>query len=220
MNMQPLSLPVFLTLVTCAGLAAAEPVILDTPQGSLIGELDRANGEVKSFKGIPFAAAPTGERRWQAPTPAASWTGERMADSFGADCMQSPYATDSFFYRPARHTSEDCLFLNVWSTAEAGESQPVMVWIHGGALTRGSGAISTYDGSNLSKKDVVVVTINYRLGVFGYFAHPQLIAESAENSAGNYAILDQIQALKWVQENIGSFGGDPGNVTVFGESAG
>ncbi|HBX38853.1 MAG TPA: carboxylesterase [Pseudohongiella sp.] len=195
-------------------------VRLDTPQGALLGTASERHPQVSIFKGIPYAMPPVGQDRWQAPKPAPSWQGERLADSFGPDCLQQPYPEGSFFYRPARVSSEDCLYLNVWSAAEPGADRPVMVWIHGGALTRGSGAIDTYDGTSLAAKDVVVVTINYRLGVFGFFAHPELVSESPEFSAGNYGILDQIEALRWVQQNISAFGGDPDNVTIFGESAG
>lgn len=196
---------------------AQQEVVVETSAGALIGETD---GAVHVFRGIPYAEPPIGALRWQPPQPATAWQGERLADSFGPDCIQSPYPENSFFYRPARLSSEDCLYLNVWAPAESEEPLPVMVWIHGGALTRGSGAISTYDGSRLAQKGVVLVTINYRLGVLGYFAHPELVAESEHYSAGNYGILDQIEALRWVQENIASFGGDPDNVTIFGESAG
>jgi para-nitrobenzyl esterase len=198
----------------------AQEASLATPQGELIGSLSGRDPSIRVFRGIPYAAAPTGSRRWQPPADAPSWDGQRLATSFGPDCIQSPYATNSFFARPARPTSEDCLTLNVWTGAQPDARQPVMVWIHGGALTRGSGATPTYDGTHLARKGVVLVTINYRLGVFGYFAHPELIAESPENAAGNYGILDQIKALEWVQDNIAAFGGDPDNVTIFGESAG
>lgn len=213
-------------------LGLTMPVLAQTPviqpsapqvtsrQGKLIGEYSSRNPRVAVFKGIPYAAPPVGQARWKPPQAAAGWAGERMADEFGPDCMQQPYAEGSFFYRPARVSSEDCLYLNVWSTGEDTAAKPVMVWFHGGALTRGSGAIDTYDGTELALKDVVLVTVNYRLGVFGYFAHPELIAESEHFSAGNYGILDQIQSLRWVQENIAAFGGDPSNVTIFGESAG
>ncbi|OFE13679.1 hypothetical protein PHACT_11490 [Pseudohongiella acticola] len=194
--------------------------VAETAHGRLLGVPSQRAPSVNVFKGIPYAAPPVAQGRWQPPAPVASWTGERMADTFGPDCMQQPYPEGSFFYRPARLSSEDCLYLNVWTAAESGDARPVMVWLHGGALTRGSGAIDTYDGARLAQKDVILVTINYRLGVFGYFAHPELVAESPRFSAGNYGILDQIQALKWVQENIAAFGGDPENVTVFGESAG
>ena len=202
----------------CPVLASAEPVNLQTPQGTLIGEQD--NNGIRSFKGIPYAAAPTGARRWLPPVPAGNWSGERVADSYGPDCMQSAYPAGSIYYNPARHTSEDCLFLNVWAPAGAQTGLPVMVWIHGGALTRGSGSLREYNGARLARKGVVTVTINYRLGVFGYFAHPQLIAESPDHAAGNYGVLDQIEALRWVQKNIAAFGGNPDNVTLFGESAG
>lgn len=202
------------------GLAQDEAPVVTSAQGKLIGQRSDRDARVAVFKGIPFAAPPTGQARWRPPQPAPAWSGERMADSFGPGCMQQPYPEGSFFYRPASITSEDCLYLNVWTAAEANAARPVMVWLHGGALTRGSGAIDTYDGAGLAQKDVVVVTANYRLGVFGYLAHPELIAESPDFSAGNYGILDQIQVLKWVQENIAAFGGDPNNVTVFGESAG
>ena len=198
----------------------ADAVVLDTPQGKLIGTTTGLRDSVSVFKGIPFAAPPVGEQRWQPPGNPPSWEGELLADSFAPNCMQQAYPEDSFYYRPARRISEDCLYLNVWTNAETDEDLPVMVWIHGGALTRGSGATATYDGTNLAQKDVVLVTINYRLGVFGYFAHPELTQESANNAAGNYGVLDQIKALEWVQDNIGSFGGDPANVTIFGESAG
>lgn len=203
-----------------ASSLSAESVVLETPQGKLIGETTGSNDSVQVFKGIPFAAPPVGARRWQAPAEPATWPGELQATDFGPNCMQEPYAEGSFYYRAARLSSEDCLYLNVWSSAEANADAPVMVWIHGGALTRGSGATQTYDGTNLAEKGVILVTINYRLGVFGYFAHPELQTESSQGSAGNYGILDQIKALEWVQDNIAAFGGNPDNVTIFGESAG
>lgn len=135
--------------------------------------------------------------------------------------MQTPYSEGSIYRSAPQPTSEDCLYLNVWTAAKsAREKRPVMVWIHGGALTRGSGSIATYDGEALAKKGVVVVTVNYRLGVFGFLAHPELTRESERHSSGNYALLDQVAALEWVKKNIAAFGGDPGRVTIFGESAG
>src|SRR5499427_4345594 len=175
---------------------------------------------VRSYKGIPFAAPPVGELRWKAPQPVAAWEGVRECNDFGPDCPQAPYPQSSIYYSAPRKQSEDCLYLNVWTAAKAGEKRPVMVWIHGGALTRGSGATRAYDGTALAKKGVVLVTVNYRLGPLGYLAHPELTAESPNHSSGNYGALDQIAALKWVQKNIPAFGGDPGNVTIFGESAG
>lgn len=171
---------------------------------------------IRSYKGIPFAAAP----RWKAPQPVAAWEGVRESKDFGPDCPQAPYPQSSLYYSAPRKQSEDCLCLNLWTAAKAGEKRPVMVWVHGGALTRGSGATPAYDGTAMAKKGVVLVTINYRLGPFGYLAHPELTAESPNRSSGNYGSLDQIAALKWVQKNITAFGGDPSRVTIFGESAG
>jgi para-nitrobenzyl esterase len=175
---------------------------------------------VRSYKGIPFAAPPAGNLRWKAPQPVIAWEGVREAAEFAPDCPQAPYPQASLFYSAPRPQSEDCLCLNVWTAAKENEKRPVMVWIHGGALTRGSGATRTYDGTNFARKGVVLVTINYRLGPLGYLAHPELTAESPHRSSGNYGVLDQIAALKWVQKNIAVFGGDPKRVTIFGESAG
>jgi para-nitrobenzyl esterase len=195
-------------LPLCA--AITEPVKVD--QG-LVSGVAGASPEVRVFKGIPFAAPPVGDLRWRAPKAAANWEGVRKADEFGPQCMQR---------RPggaASKMSEDCLYLNVYTTANsAKDKRPVMVWIHGGALTSGAGSI--YDGEALAKKGVVVVTVNYRLGVFGFYANPELTKESDRNSSGNYGLLDQISALEWVQKNIAAFGGDPKRVTIFGESAG
>src|SRR5262249_10645686 len=176
---------------------------------------------VRIFKGIPYAAPPIGELRWKPPQPAASWTGVKAADAYGAQCPQLPYAPDSpYFAVPTWPQSEDCLFLNIWTGAAGGDKRPVMVWLHGGGLTRGTGATATYDGTRLAQKGVIVVTINYRIGALGFLAHPELTAESPRRSSGNYGALDQIAALEWVKRNIGAFGGDPGRVTIFGESAG
>lgn len=218
-------------LLLVAGLAAfspsllADPVIIETPQGKLQGKSSAANREISAFKGIPFALPPTGDRRWKPAEPAPKWQGVRLAEQYGPNCVQLPYPEGSFFSRPAFPTSEDCLYLNVWTPVDlaqgkAEEKLPVMVWIHGGALTRGGGSVDTYNGSNLADKGVVVVTINYRLGVLGYFAHPELTEESPQKASGNQGTTDQIQALKWVQDNIAAFGGDPDRVTIFGESAG
>ncbi len=187
-------------------------------EGGLISGV--ATDGVRSFKGIPFAAPPAGDLRWKPPQPVIPWTGVRKCDVFGPQCPQAPYPQTSMYYSPPQKQSEDCLYLNVWTSARAGERRPVMVWIHGGALTRGSGANRVYDGTALAKKGVVLVTVNYRLGVLGYLAHPELTAESVNHSSGNYGVLDQIAALKWVQKNIARFGGDPSRVTIFGESAG
>ncbi|HEU4388948.1 MAG TPA: carboxylesterase family protein, partial [Blastocatellia bacterium] len=179
-----------------------------------------ASDGVRSYKGIPFAAPPVGDLRWKPPQPVVGWEGVRECTVFGPECPQAPYPAGSMYYTPPQKQSEDCLYLNVWTAANAGEKRPVMVWIHGGALTRGSGAHRTYDGTSFAKKGVVLVTVNYRLGPLGYLAHPDLSAESPNHSSGNYGVLDQIAALKWVKKNIAAFGGDPNRVTIFGESAG
>jgi para-nitrobenzyl esterase len=210
-----------LLLLVRPGLAAIpEPVRVE--QGLVSGVAGVSPG-VRIFKGIPFAAAPVGALRWRAPQPATPWAGVRAADRFSANCMQRaanggafpPYGGD----RSATTMSEDCLYLNVYTAASSPTAtQPVMVWIHGGAWTSGAGAI--YQGEDLARKGVVVVTVNYRLGVFGFLAHPELTKESTHQSSGNYALLDQIAALRWVAANIAAFGGDPSRVTIFGESAG
>jgi para-nitrobenzyl esterase len=173
---------------------------------------------VTAFKGIPYAAAPVGPLRWHVPEPAAQWREVRDAGRFGADCMQNgfPGATGS-----GQPQSEDCLFLNVWSPARAvGAKLPVMVWIHGGGFVGGSSALPESDGVQLAKRGVIVVSFNYRLGRFGFFAHPGLTAEAGGKPSGNWGLMDQIAALQWVRRNIAGFGGDPAHVTIFGESAG
>ena len=205
-------------MLTALPILAADPI--QTEQGKLAGAQGKAP-DVRVYKGIPYAAPPVGNLRWAPPQPAADWQGIRQATTFGNECSQTPYPVNSVYYNPPQPTGEDCLSLNVWTAAKtASEKRPVMVWIHGGALTRGSGATPTYDGEVFAKKGVVLVTINYRLGIFGFFTHPELTQESEHKSSGNYAVLDQIAALKWVQKNIAAFGGDPGRVTIFGESAG
>lgn len=185
-----------------------------TVGGALAGE--SLAGGVTAFRGIRYAEAPIGDLRWRPPVAVAPWTDVRPAIHFGAACQQVRAVPNSIYARELKCMSEDCLFLNVWRPVRA-VNAPVMVWVHGGSLRTGSG---TYDGSGLARKGVVVVTLNYRLGVLGYLAHPHLSEESAHGSSGNYGLLDQIEALRWVRENIGAFGGDPSNVTLFGESAG
>jgi para-nitrobenzyl esterase len=182
-------------------------------EGAVIG-----NGRVRAFLGIPYAAPPIGDLRWRPPQPAAHWTGARPATEFGARCMQKPVFGDMGFRDSG--DSEDCLFLNVWTPATINKKLPVMVWIYGGGFVAGSTSEGRQDGSVLAQQGVVVVSMNYRLGIFGFLVHPELAAESGRNSAGNYGLLDQLAALHWVHDNIAAFGGDPGNVTIFGESAG
>jgi para-nitrobenzyl esterase len=179
---------------------------------------------VRVFKGIPYAAPPVGDLRWKPPQPAKSWTGVRKADKFSDSCMQAltrsrnPWTKEFMVQNEA---SEDCLGLNVWTGAKAAsEKRPVLVWIHGGAFYEGSGEIITYDGEELAKKGLIVVTINYRLGIFGFYTHPELTKESPNQSSGNYGLLDCVAALQWVQKNIAAFGGDPNRVTIAGQSAG
>ena len=196
---------------------ASEPVIVDTPTGAVRGLVE---GGAKVFRGIPYAQAPVGDLRWRAPKAMKPWSEVRDATRFGPACHQPPPRPGSI-YAPAEALpmSEDCLSVNVWAPADA-KAAPVFVWIHGGSLTAGSSSEPLYDGAQLAAQGLVVVSMNYRLGVLGYLAHPLLSAESAQGISGNYGLLDQIQALRWVQENIAAFGGDPGQVTVAGESAG
>ncbi len=197
-------------------IAFAERVTLETPQGPVIGDMDAAN--ISVFKGIPYATPPTGNRRWRHAETVADWTSARLATRYGPHCVQNSSA--GFYSSPISLMSEDCLYLNVWTPGKTGDARPVMVWIHGGSLRTGSGSTPTYDGTALARKGVIVVTINYRLGVLGYLAHPELSKESPQGASGNYGTSDQIEALAWVQRNIAAYGGDPENVTIFGESAG
>lgn len=192
---------------------------LTIEQGMIRGEVLGDERDIHAYKGIPFAAPPVGEGRWRAPAP---WEGIRDCFEFGPGCPQKSSPWMALIPLAAiGGMSEDCLTLNVYrSAAPSPEARPVMVWIHGGAYTEGAGSQGIYDGAALARKGVVVVTINYRLGPLGFMAHPALSAESPENASGNYGLLDQIEALRWVKRNIAAFGGDPGRVTIFGESAG
>ncbi|HKE92004.1 MAG TPA: carboxylesterase/lipase family protein [Gemmatimonadales bacterium] len=186
-------------------------------QGIVEG-IDAAKPGVRAFLGIPYAAPPVGDKRWRAPEPPASWRGVRGAGKFGNRCIQTHPWPDMLFQSAAE--SEDCLTLSVWTPVKPGDHLPVMVWIHGGGFFSGASDEQRHDGSALASKGVVLVAINYRLGVLGFLAHPGLTAESPQHASGNYGLLDQIAALRWVKANIAAFGGDPNNVTIFGESAG
>ena len=197
-----------------AAAATVDQVRIDS--GALKGAIA---GSVVSFKGIPYAAPPTGQNRWRAPQPPAPWKDVRSAAAYGADCMQLPFPSDAAPL--GTKPDEDCLYLNVWSPVQRPSSKlPVMVWIYGGGFVNGGSSPAVYDGSHFAESGVVFVSFNYRVGRFGFFAHPALTKEDPKALLGNYCFLDQIAALKWVRRNIAKFGGDPGNVTLFGESAG
>jgi para-nitrobenzyl esterase len=201
-------------VIPAMGLAqrAAPVVSLDT--GTVMGSNE---GATHSFKGIAFASPPVGNLRWRAPQPVASWSGVRSATAYGPDCLQlSPAGVVS---APSGHTAEDCLYLNIWRPAESRGGRPVLVWIYGGAFVMGGSSSPLYDGTSFARQGIVFVSFNYRLGRFGFFAHPALSAAN-EGPLGNYGYQDQIAALQWVKRNIAAFGGDPNHVTVMGESAG
>lgn len=217
MTSKILALGAALALLAGAYPAAAQTApVVTAPAGAVRGAAD---GDIASFKGIPYAAPPVAEMRWRPPAPAARWEGARDATRFGAACIQPTPHVQSIYSADLGRTSEDCLTLNVWTPSTTGKA-PVMVWIHGGALVTGSSKETLYDGARLAREGVVVVSINYRLGVLGWLAHPDLSAESPAGISGNYGLMDQIAALEWVKRNIESFGGDPDNVAIAGESAG
>ena len=204
---------VAITLMCCA-LAMGQ---VKTDSGLIEGTTG-SDGSIQVFKGIPYAAPPVGDLRWQEPHPVTPWQGVKKADAFGPRCMQLPIYSDMIF---RDEMSEDCLYLNVWTPAKSPkEHLPVMVWIYGGGFQAGSASEPRQDGEHLAKKGVIVVSMNYRLGVFGFLAHPDLSKESSHHASGNYALMDQAAALRWVRRNIAAFGGDPKKVTIFGESAG
>ena len=211
------SIMAILAIVAVLAIQAVAPAAPVKTAGGLVQGSATSDGGIRIFKTIPYAAPPVGSRRWQPPQPALAWDGVRDATSFGPRCLQGQIFDDIVF----KDLSEDCLTLNVWTPAKAStERLPVMVWIHGGGFQAGAGAEPRHDGEAFAAKGVVLVTINYRLGVFGFMTHPELTRESGRGTSGNYGMLDQVAALRWVRDNIAAFGGNPGNVTIFGESAG
>ncbi len=208
-------------LALAAGTAHAQNVV-HVSQGTARGMIDRG---ARAWLGIPFAAPPTGDLRWKPPMPAAPWSGVLKADRFAASCQQvaAPQGLGpwSHEYATSDPVSEDCLYLNIWTPPlKSATKRPVLVWIYGGGFGSGSGAVPIYNGAALAKKGIVVVNMNYRVGIYGFFAHADLDKENPQGASGNYGLMDQIAALKWVRANVAAFGGDPDNVTIAGQSAG
>lgn len=219
--MKPLILLAILLLM-CATQATAqlssddEAPRVETANGTLEGTV---RSGVRIFRGIPFAQPPVGDLRWKAPQPVENWEGVRRADTFGPRCMQRQFFQDMIFFSDGM--SEDCLYLNVWTPARsADEKLPVLVYFYGGGLFTGDGSENRYNGESMAREGIISMTVNYRLNIFGFFAHPELTKESGYNASGNYGFMDQTAALEWVQKNIAAFGGDPDRVTIAGESAG
>lgn len=224
MNLKRLSLQILLLIIPFFSKAQqaenqnAFPVQITISSGIVEGEFD-IKTNIQSFKGIPFAQPPVGDLRWKAPQPVTSWNSVKQTKKFGPRAIQSNVFGDMGFRSDGM--SEDCLYLNVWSPAKsADEKLPVLVYFYGGGFAAGDGSESRYDGENMAKKGIVTLTVNYRLGIWGFFSHPELTKESPNHASGNYGLLDQNAALKWVQANISKFGGDPKRVTIAGESAG
>jgi para-nitrobenzyl esterase len=198
-------------------LPASAQIKVKTANGTVEGTTD--NTGLRVFKGVPFATPPVGELRWQPPQPVKNWNGTLKADHFGPRCMQRPIFSDMVFRSDGM--SEDCLYLNVWTPAKSAKDMlPVLVYFYGGGFNAGDGSEPRYEGASMARKGIVALTVNYRLGVFGFFAHPELTRSSPHHASGNYGLLDQSAALQWVQQNIAAFGGDPKRVTIAGESAG
>ncbi len=196
---------------------AGNPLIVKTDKGKVQGKMSW-DGQARAFLGIPYAAPPVGPLRWKPPQPAAKWHDTRPASSFGSRCYQQEIYDDMVFRDPGQ--SEDCLTLNVWTPAAQNGKLPVMVWIYGGGFTGGGTSEPRQDGEHLTRNGVVVVSMNYRLGIFGFLATADLAAEDPHHAAGNYGLMDELAAIQWVRHNIEKFGGDPNNITIFGESAG
>ncbi|SFQ45134.1 carboxylesterase/lipase family protein [Parafilimonas terrae] len=222
MNTQRLLAFFFCLFISAISFTQTRTPVVQTQAGSVSGIVQN---DINIFKGIPFAAPPVGELRWKAPQPVQPWTGVRNCDTFSASPMQAspaPFSmwSEEFLIRKAP-ISEDCLYLNVWTSSTSTDKKlPVLVWIYGGGFVSGGSNVPIYDGEAMAKQGIVFVSINYRVGIFGFFAHPELTKEAPYHASGNYGILDQVAALQWVQKNIAAFGGDPGNVTIAGQSAG
>jgi para-nitrobenzyl esterase len=216
-NRNRLFIPAIMLAITLTAGALAQDRV-KIANGMLEGVSDKSSG-VRSFKGVPFGEPPLGDYRWKPPQPVENWEGVRKADKFGPRCMQRPIFGDMGFR--SNGMSEDCLYLNVWTPAKSDrEKLPVLVYFFGGGFVAGDGSEGRYDGESMAKKGIVAITVNYRLGVFGFMAHPELTKESPQRASGNYGLFDQHAALKWVQQNVAAFGGDPKRVTIAGESAG
>ena len=209
------------TLLTLCATPAFADNRVKTESGVVEGVAAVSPG-VRVFRGIPFATPPVGALRWKGPQPVRDWKGVRKAAEFGPRCMQAPVFSDMIFRdRADKPMSEDCLYLNVWTPAKsAKDGLSVMVWFYGGGFQAGSSSEPRYDGENLANKGIIVVSVNYRLGIFGFLSHPELTKESREHASGNYGLMDQIAGLRWVKKNVAAFGGDPDKVTIAGESAG
>lgn len=214
-----------LLLLLFVSQVSAQALLETSTKDGKVKGIRNTDRTVTSFKGIPFAAPPVGDLRWREPQPVKPWLGVRMCDQFSASPYQNkpaPFAmwTEEFI-APPEPLSEDCLYLNVWTPAQSPKDKlPVLMWIYGGGFVSGSAACAVYDGEALAKEGIIFVSINYRVGVFGFLSHPDLTKESAKHASGNYALLDQLAALKWIKENIAAFGGDPDKVTIAGQSAG
>jgi para-nitrobenzyl esterase len=212
--------PILTVLLACifTGAAMAQNPQVAISNGKLEGTFNPSTG-INSYKGIPFALPPVGNLRWKAPQPPANWDGVLKADHFSHMPMQKRIYSDMIFR--ADTMSEDCLYLNVWTPAKSASAKlPVLVYFYGGGFSAGDGSEARYDGESLAQKGIVTVTVNYRLGIFGFFAHPELSAETSYHGSGNYGLMDQSAALAWVKKNIAAFGGDPDHITIAGESAG
>jgi para-nitrobenzyl esterase len=224
MSIKPVVVAVFiLGLAACSNETpdhdGKERVSVSLAQGEVMGIPSPYDDDITVYRGLPYAAAPIGELRWQPPQAATGWDGVRVADTFADSCFQLRHTSNFVWRREGFPVSEDCLSLNVWAPDNA-EDLPVMVWFHGGAHTSGQGHSLIFDGTTLAQQGVVVVTVNYRLGPFGFLAHPWLSEAAESGASGNYGLMDKIAALSWVKDNAVAMGGDPNNITIFGQSAG